>query len=83
MPNPSYWFQYDSGSITDPLSFSKLNQRPTCCSGHIYLCAIFAESQTVNGVLRPIISGTALQTEIPSAINTSTPTEAVLLSNYG
>lgn len=78
---PSYWFTYDgSGSITDSANFDKVNNQPNC-PGLNALCGIFATAQTVGGVIRPIISGTSLETEIPVAVNTSTPTLTVLLKN--
>lgn len=79
--NPYYWFLFDgSGSIIDPGNFNKVNVQPNC-SGLTKLCAIWAQAQTVSGVIRPIIAGTLLESAIPVVVGTSTPTLSILLKN--
>jgi len=63
------WFKYDgSGSITDPQNYNQVAALPNCPSPDVNICAIFANTQFIAGVARPIITP-ALQTEINNAFS--------------
>ena len=50
------WFNYNSGPICDPLSYSIISGNPNCPAPKERLCAIFAEVQLIGGIERPIIT---------------------------
>lgn len=73
------WFKYDgTGSITDPLNYNQVPTQPQCPSPNVDICAIFANTQFINGVARPIITP-SLQTEINNAFSTKIESANVLL----
>ncbi len=64
------WYVYSgSGSPTDPLNYAQVSGSPSCPSPKQRICAIFADTQFIDEVERPIITP-ALATEINTAIST-------------
>ena len=70
-------FAYNSGSVTNPLSYTKIALPPGCV-GAPNICTIFAETQLIGGAQRPIITP-SLSTEISIANSTGIPTANVEL----
>lgn len=69
------WFNYNgTGSVNTATNYSAVSGAPNCPSPKVFLCAIFAETQLIEGTQRPVITA-SLQTEI-NAATSGTPHES-------
>jgi len=73
------YFVYNSGSFTDPLSYTRVSIPPSCPGGTTP-CTVFAEVQKIEDVDRPVITP-PLSTEITTATNTGIPSTNVELKS--
>jgi hypothetical protein len=83
------WFKYNTPGISpnptiNPLSFSQVLTTPAFTTGTSKLAFIFAETQLINNVVRPIIPGSGPYVTIPeinTAISTSTSSTNAYVEN--
>jgi len=73
------WFKYSgSGWLSDPIYYNKVSAQPSCPSPNVEICAIFADTQFISGVPRPIITP-GLQEELNTAVLSHTESANVTL----
>ncbi|KEQ29117.1 hypothetical protein [Pedobacter antarcticus] len=76
------WFKYSgSGSVNTATNYSAVSGTPNCPQPKQQLCAINSEIQLVNGVQRPVITGT-LQAEIMAAVSSGAESSNVTLQPF-